>query len=328
MNLRIFASALAVVLAVFAATDVDAARMGGGRSLGSQRSVVPQRVAPPTAAPVQPAPPATAAAPTRAAPVPPAAAPARSPSRWLGPLAGLAAGIGLGALLSHFGMGADFGGFLLLLLAIGIGVFLIRRFFFARRPDAPQPLQYAGASGPGSARSEPVFNGARTGFNGGALNGGAANGAQGGVFARDDGLASAAAPASSPPGSSPIVMPPGFDSERFLRQARENFNRLQAAYDNNDRDTLADVMTPEMYGEIARDLDKRGIHTPTEVVRLDADMIDLATEGDRHWASVRFKGLIREDASGLPHEFEEVWNLTKPVDDSHGWLLAGVQQVR
>src|SRR3954470_298375 len=117
MNLRLFTSALAVMLAVFVATDVDAARMGGGRSLGSQRSVVPQRVAPPTATPAQPAPPAAAAAPARPA-APPAAAPARPASRWLGPLAGLAAGLGLAALFSHFGLGAEFGGLLMLLLAV------------------------------------------------------------------------------------------------------------------------------------------------------------------------------------------------------------------
>ena len=87
-------------------------------------------------------------------------------------------------------------------------------------------------------------------------------------------------------------------------------------------------MTPELYTEVSRDLDQRATQTPTEVVKLDADMIDVATEGDRHWASVRFSGLLREDGEPSPHEFEEVWNLMKPVDDSHGWLLAGIQQVR
>ncbi len=42
--------------------------------------------------------------------------------------------------------------------------------------------------------------------------------------------------------------------------------------------------------------------------------------------SVRFTGLLREDGTVLPKDFDEVWNLVKPVDDSSGWLLAGIQQ--
>src|SRR4051794_11994513 len=100
-------SKFALVVAAFCAlalvmTDADARRMGGGRSLGAQRSVVPQRT--------QPATPPTAATPTAPAAVAPAAAaPAAATaaarpsgaSRWLAPLAGLAAGLGIAALLSH-----------------------------------------------------------------------------------------------------------------------------------------------------------------------------------------------------------------------------------
>jgi predicted lipid-binding transport protein (Tim44 family) len=104
------------------------------------------------------------------------------------------------------------------------------------------------------------------------------------------------------------------------------FHRLQAAYDQGDRTALADVMTPQMFAEVASDLDARRSHVPTEVVSLNAEIQDVATEGDRHWASVRFQGLIREDGEASPKPFDEVWNLVKPVDGSSGWLLAGIQQ--
>jgi predicted lipid-binding transport protein (Tim44 family) len=42
--------------------------------------------------------------------------------------------------------------------------------------------------------------------------------------------------------------------------------------------------------------------------------------------SVRFTGLLREDGTVLPKDFDEIWNLVKPVDGSSGWLLAGIQQ--
>ena len=52
------------------------------------------------------------------------------------------------------------------------------------------------------------------------------------------------------------------------------------------------------------------------------------TERDAHFASVRFTGLLREDGKPTPESFDEVWNLTKPLDDETGWLLAGIQQLQ
>ncbi|KPJ32770.1 hypothetical protein BMUNKI379_21515, partial [Burkholderia multivorans] len=90
----------------FASLDAEAKRMGGGRSFGRQNSTVTQRQAtPPAQQPMQQAAPAQAQRANPAAPAP-AAQPNRS--RWLGPIAGLAAGLGIAALLSHFGLGEAF----------------------------------------------------------------------------------------------------------------------------------------------------------------------------------------------------------------------------
>ena len=70
--------------------DAEAKRLGGGKSSGESRdaSVMKREAVPakPAAAPAQAAAPAATTA---------AAAPASGMSRWMGPLAGLAAGIGL-----------------------------------------------------------------------------------------------------------------------------------------------------------------------------------------------------------------------------------------
>src|SRR5258708_28920710 len=73
------------------------------------------------------------------------------------------------------------------------------------------------------------------------------------------------------------------------------------------------MMSSEMNAEIGRELDERGAHQATEIVKLDADVLDASTEGDKHWASVRFTGTVREDGEPLPKSIDEVWNLTKPV---------------
>jgi len=297
-----------LVLALFAATafvasdDAQAKRLGSGRSLGTQRQVTPP-----------PAPAAPSASPSAVAPAPamqgrPAAPPATG-SRWLGPLAGLAAGIGLAALFSHLGLSEGLGTILLLVLLVG-GAFFLLRLILARRAGTPAPMQYAGSgaapgsfppmapvmrsSTPAATNLEPVFGGAPT---------------------------PVAGPAT-PTGN----YPPGFDPDPLAEQAKVQFRRLQAAYDSGDTTTLASVMRPEMFAEIAKEIGQRGRHTPTEIDALDATVLEVVTEGDQHWASVHFTGQVREDGMVLPSRLDEIWNLAKPVDGSTGWLLAGIQQ--
>ncbi|MCZ7655288.1 MAG: hypothetical protein M5R42_14995 [Rhodocyclaceae bacterium] len=117
--------------------DAEAKRIGGGRSSGMQRNITPQK-------PVAPAQGATAA-PTAPVPQP------SGMSRWLGPVAGLAAGIGLVALLSHLGLGEGFATIVMMLL-ITLAVFVVIRLLFGRRtPQQSQPLQYAGGGATPSA---------------------------------------------------------------------------------------------------------------------------------------------------------------------------------
>jgi predicted lipid-binding transport protein (Tim44 family) len=311
---RFLALALVVIAAtaLFGIDAAEAGRLGGGRSFGAQRQAIPPPARSPNVAPANPAAPAQA--------MPPKAAPAATgASRWLGPLAGLAAGIGLAALLSHFGLSEGFASILMLALLVFGAIFLIRM-FIGRRDAARAPMQYVGAgagsgSGSGSGESatplppstqdrsnafEPVFGGAP----------------------------SAAAPFPAAPQATPPVanFPAGFDPAPFVAQATLQFRRLQAAYDAGDRKALADVLTPEMYAEIDRELAERGPHAATEVASLDATVLDVSTEGGNHWASVHFQGMLREDGAVLPKPFDEIWNLVKPVDGKSGWLLAGIRQ--
>jgi predicted lipid-binding transport protein (Tim44 family) len=101
---------------------------------------------------------------------------------------------------------------------------------------------------------------------------------------------------------------------------------LQAAYDTGDREAFGDLLTPEMQLEVMRDQDRGTARSATEVVTLAAEVLEVVTEGDRHWASVRFTGTMREGTGTSPAPFDEVWNLSKPVDGKTGWLLAGIQQ--
>jgi predicted lipid-binding transport protein (Tim44 family) len=318
----ILATAVVAALTFSAIEIADAKRLSGGRSLGTQRqSVAPPAATPPAAPatvpggaanPVMPAQPGAAMA-KQAAPAATAAAAKTGMSRWMGPLVGLAAGLGIAALLSHFGLSEAFAGFLMLAL-IAVAVVVALRFLLARRA-APtrQPLQYAGPAGLGNApggyetQAPPTWGGAAP--------------------KADAPVMPGTAPAATVAAATARPLPPDFDAAGFVNQAKLQFRKLQAAYDSGDRAALADVMTAEMLAEIGRDFDSRGGHVASEVVSVDGQVLEVTTEGDRHWASVRLYGLMREDGAAQPVPFDEVWHLSKPVSGRTGWLLSGIQQL-
>ena len=263
--------------AALVATDADARRLGGGRSVGAQRSVT----APPASTPAKPA--QQQAAPQQANPQ---AAPQAQSSRW-GMLGGILGGLALGGLLGYlFGGNGLMGLLLLALLAIAVVVGL--RALARRREEHARPMQLAGFG------DETV----------------------------------AAPPPSQSDGTSVVSaarVPAGFDTAGFLRAAKMNFIKLQMANDAGRIDEIRDFTTPELFDELRRDMPAGA--QQTDVVALNADLLELQSEKDKYWASVRFSGMVRETPGTEPVGFEEVWNLVKPTDGSSGWLLAGIQQM-
>ena len=307
--------------------DAEAKRLGGGKSAGMQREAVsPQKAAPSaTPAPSQAAAPATAGAAGAAA----AAQPKRS---WMGPLAGLAAGLGLAALASHFGLGGELASMLMIGLAV-MAVVMVIGYFMRKRAAAGQQsmsgahgMQYAPSGAPlhhdadarqETSRTEPMMKQAATGgFNTPAIG---------------SGLAGSGAPASVSAESVERKgnIPADFDVAGFVRNAKVNFIRLQAANDAGNLDDIRDFTSPEMFAEIKMDIaDRNGAAQETDVITLNGDVIDVAEEANRYVVSVRFTGEIREEKGAAPTALDEVWHLTKPRDGSKGWVVAGIQQVQ
>ena len=301
-------AALIVALATTALPGTaDAKRIAGGKSAGLQRNM-PARTAP-DAPPAKPATPAQQAAPA-ATPAAATAAAATPPKRsWMGPIAGLAAGLGLAALMSHFGMGEAFAnGLMLALLAGGAALlvmFLLRRFAGGARSPA---LAGAGAVPLSMQRTEPALQRSAEP-----------------VFAPAE---PAAARAAADDTITRAFVPAAFDAEAFARTAKMIFIRLQAAHDNADLDDLKRFTTPEMFASIRLDIQERGA-TPqtTDVQKVDAEVLDVANETDRQVVSVRFHGQAIEEKGAAPTDFNEVWHLVKPNDESRSWAIAGIEPI-
>jgi predicted lipid-binding transport protein (Tim44 family) len=304
-----------IVAGSLASFDAEARRMGGGRSFGRQAPVPMQR----NTTPAQPAPqPGQAGQAQRAQPnAAPGAAPAAAParSRWLGPIAGLAAGLGIAALLSHFGLAGAFASamanVIVIVLIAAVAIWLIRKIANRRRPVEPSYMTGGGGSLPsGGLRAgptqEPRYTAPPTGQY----------------------LAPQAGPLDTPAvGAAPSV-PANFDTEAFLRNAKVYFVRLQAAWDAGNIDDIREFTTPEMFAEVRVDLASRGAESnQTDVVQLNADLLGVEERDNEYFASVRFHGLIRETAGGAAEPFVEIWNLSRSRQTGDGWLLAGIQQV-
>ena len=257
------------------AVNAEAKRFGGGGSIGKQRSITP----PPQKAP--------AAAPQNAPAQP--AAPQSTGSKWLGPLTGLAAGLGLAALFSHLGLGEGMGMLLMLVLGAFALFFLIS--MLRKKPLQPA-MQYAGAGAPYSgAPQDPAMAGGST------------------------------------PVAAPANIPADFPVDSFLRSAKTSFIRLQAANDRKDLNDIREYTTPEMFAEISMQLQERGdVPQQTDVGFVNAQLLEVVTENDLAIASVRLTGQLRENNSA-PENFDEIWHVQKNLKDDHAvWLLAGIQQ--
>jgi predicted lipid-binding transport protein (Tim44 family) len=280
-----------IALSTLFFTSVFVVDEAEARRLGGARSAGTQRQALPDK-------PATPPAAQQAAPAQPAGAAAaqKSMSPWKGALLGLAAGLGLAWLLGD-NLGSVMMAVLLGLAAVVVVSLIARAFMKPRAQSAPGGLQYAGLGNETVAAPPPSQAG------------------------------SGVAVPSFQSQFTPKV-PANFNADAFLREAKKSFLALQVANDRGDISNIRELVTDEMYAHLKQDLDeRRGARQHTDVVTLDAALLELVTESGMHLASIRFSGLIREEEGQAPQQFEEIWNLQKPEAGGAGWMLAGIQQV-
>jgi predicted lipid-binding transport protein (Tim44 family) len=320
---------LAVAAAAFLAgapiIEAEAKRLGSGSNMGrvapgsGASQAVPAKPAQPQAAP-QAAKPATAN---------PAAAQAATRSSWMGPIAGLAAGLGLAALASYLGFGEELMSLMLILLAVVVVFAVFRMLAGRRQASAGQYGQPAMAkTGYGNnelgaeARPSNVSWPAQMGSSAGGSAGGGA-GVSG--YAGAAGVGGAAQVAATDVSAEEIA--------QFVKVASEQFNKLQSIWDSGDIHTLAEFCTPEMTRELSHQIaGRKGSQNLTQVVQLDSEWLGMADSQDDFGKPVdevhiRFSGLIREAADAAASDFNEIWTLHRVKNGDTGWQLAGITQV-
>lgn len=295
--------------------DAEARRMGGGKSFGRQSSNVTQQrqaATPPAANTTQ-----RSAAPAAGAATAGAASTAAKSgmSRWLGPIAGIAAGLGIAALLSSLGLSGAFLEMMSSLLLIGLLVFGVMFIVRRLRGGAARPaMQQAGGSSPLNRSAAPSQNSMRQNAAPAPVSPSSAMPAAAGL-----------APVPAPPVDEKWFIPGDFDTASFLATAKAQFVQIQAVWDSGDLDKLREYMTDDLIAEVKPEILTRNEGNVTEVVLLNAELLGIEAVSGGHLASVRYSGMLREAKDAEAFRFEEVWNLYK--GENAGWLLAGIQQI-
>lgn len=294
----------------------EAKRFGGGKSFGYNKQVAPKsynkQSTAPKAAPASTAPKAGAAG-----------RPASGASKWLGPLAGLAAG----GLLAAMIFGDGFEGLQIFdILLFALIAFVLFK-LFTRRVRSNSQQAYQSAYAEQEYRQPEVKRSQANAFRqtqeqapvNTANNGGSIFGAD-----LEDGVGQGV----SDHAQFLNEIPAWFDEAGFVEGAKSHFMALQKAWDNVDLSEIESYCTPELYAALEQEL--RGVpagENKTVVDTLDAEIATMAVDGDYFVVSMRFTGFIQEDVAQGAHAFSEIWHIRRLANDEGNWQVAGIQQV-
>lgn len=272
---RVLSIALAFCVALTLSLDANAKRMGGGKSFGSAPTHQTRQAQPTT----------PAASPT---------APGRTPaaggaSRWLGPLAGLAAG---GLLASMF-MGGGFQGLQFFdILIFGLIAFVLFRFLAARkRQQQGQPLTAGPLHRQMPEAQAPIFG--------------------------------SAAPAARPA----VNAPAWFDEQRFVEAGREHFMNLQQHWDAAEMDKIAEYVTPQVLAFLKEERASLGdAYQSTYIENLQVQLDGVDELADKTVATLTFSGLSKNSRFDQGEGFSESWRMEREHGDNQPWRVAGIRQ--
>lgn len=294
--------------AVVMPDTVEAARMGGGRSFGS-RPAMRSPAAPPATMQRQ-------AQPGAAQRQNAVAQPSRG---FLGGMGGMLGGLLAGTLLGSLLSGAGFsGGGFLDILILGVLIYLGYRFLVRRRAasSAPSPAAAAGAGASGGMMQTPIPQNAYTSqYAETPADGGQAQSAWGS-------LSNDAAPQAEGP-----QLPAGFNADEFLQGAKLAYNRLQASWDKRDLTDIAQFTTPSVQDALREQLAQDPTPSRTEIILVNAQLLEVKQEGPQEYAQVYFDVLLREDPQqSTPTNAREIWHFVRE-GSSGTWKLDGIQQI-
>lgn len=130
------------------------------------------------------------------------------------------------------------------------------------------------------------------------------------------------------PAAAPRI-PPDFKVNEFMKGAKAAYNRLQDSWNKRDLEDIRQFTSPEMWEEINRQALEEPAGEKTEVLLVNAKLLEVNSEGEDTVASVYFDVLMRETPKDeRPKQVREVWHFSRKTKETDSfWRLEGIQQM-
>jgi len=124
------------------------------------------------------------------------------------------------------------------------------------------------------------------------------------------------------------MSPDGFDEAEFLEGAKLFYSRFQEARDSGNWETVAPFIEPGLLGDLMRD-SGAGSAARSEIMLLDAKVMDLRTENGRTEVTVFFDASLRRGASGERQVNERnAWEFSREDQNSEAlWVLERINKI-
>jgi len=136
-------------------------------------------------------------------------------------------------------------------------------------------------------------------------------------------------------------MDSGFEEGRFREACTDLFFKVQAAWGNRDLDSVRAILTPQMYSQLAEDVERlkteRRINRLENIAVRSIELTEAWQEKGQDYVTVRFLAnlldyTVDEGTSQVvegnrtsPVKFEEFWTVTRPVGPNP-WILSAINQ--
>jgi predicted lipid-binding transport protein (Tim44 family) len=124
------------------------------------------------------------------------------------------------------------------------------------------------------------------------------------------------------------AIPAGFDASAFIDGAKIAYKTLQQAWDERDLAEIRSLTTDKVFVEIQEQLHASAEDNKTDILKLDAELLEVREIGSDIEAVVLFDAILREAQDTQAGQVREVWHFTKPNHNRQTkWLLDGIQQL-
>ena len=114
-----------------------------------------------------------------------------------------------------------------------------------------------------------------------------------------------------------------------MKGAKAVYARLQNSWDKRDLEDIRQFTSKEVWEEINRQVQEDPSPSKTEILRVNARLLEVSSANSHTVASVLFDVMMRESKEeDTAKEVREIWHFSKDDNDPKSfWVLEGIQQV-